>query len=260
MSVLERIVSDKLPKLKEKLADADYKKRVREFSEFRKDIKNFSECCSGKGIHIIAEIKQASPSEGEIRKVNPVELAKIYEENGACAISVLTEENYFGGSLQFLKRVREAVDLPLLRKDFIVDEFEIYEAKAFGGDAVLLIARILDKYQLRDFIDTALGLGLTPLVEIFEERELEKFIHHYRNVVGVNNRNLETLKVDLSVSERLIPVLKEGGVECAVAESGINSRDDIERLLKVGADAFLVGTSLMKSENPAKKLRKLLGV
>ena len=260
MSVLERIVSDKFPRLREKVSDRDYWKKIRELAEQRKEVKNFlHECCNFNPPRIIAEIKQASPSEGDIREVDPVEVAKLYAQKGACAISVLTEENYFKGSLEFLKRVKEAVSLPLLRKDFIVHELEIWEAKAYGADAVLLIARLLDRYQLRDFIDTSLGLGLTPLVEVFEERELEKFLHYYKEMVGVNNRDLETLRVDLTVSERVIPLLKGEGVKCAVAESGISKREDIDRLQRAGADAFLIGTSLMRSENPGEKLSSLLG-
>jgi indole-3-glycerol phosphate synthase len=260
MNVLRKIVEDKLPRLKEKKQNPEYARRIKELADERKETKNFLECCNLQKVRIIAEIKQASPSEGEIKKVNPVEVAKIYEQNGACAISVLTEENYFKGSLEFLKRVREAVNLPLLRKDFIVDELELWEAKAFGADMVLLIVKILDEVQLRDFIDTSIGLGLTPLVEIFEVWELERVLKYYDNLVGVNNRNLETLEVDLSVSERVIPIMKEAGVKCAVAESGITSAEDIKRLLKVGADAFLVGTSLMKSEDPGAKLRELISV
>ncbi len=259
MSVLEKIVSDKLPKLEKKVSDPDYRRVVKELAEGRGEIRDFLKCCDKKQIRIIAEIKQASPSEGTIKEVDLVEVAKLYQKGEACAISVLTEENYFKGSLEFLQRVRGAVDLPLLRKDFIVHELEIWEARAFGADMVLLIARILDEYQLRDFVDTALGLGLLPLVEVFEEVELEKVLKHYQTLVGVNNRNLETLEVDLSVSERVLPLLKEAGVRCAVAESGIETRKDIERLLKAGADAFLIGTSLMRSENPLKKLKELVG-
>jgi len=259
MSILERIVKDKLPKLKKKKADSEYIKKIKKLAEERKLIKNFlHNCCDLKKIRIIAEIKRASPSEGTIKLVDPVEIAKTYQQNGACAISVLTEENYFKGSLNFLKQVRENVDLPLLRKDFIVDELEIWEAKAFGADMVLLIARILDDIQLRDLIETSLGLGLIPLVEIFDISEVDKVLKYYQTLVGVNNRNLETLRVDLSVSEKLIPILKEAGVKCAVAESGIATKEDINRLLKAGADAFLIGTSLMKSDNPGEKLRQLL--
>ncbi len=259
MSVLEKIVFNKLPKLERKISDPDYRRKIKEFAESRKGTKDFLKCCDKEQIRIIAEIKQASPSEGTIKEVDPVEVAKLYQEGGACAISVLTEENYFKGSLEFLQRVRKAVELPLLRKDFIVHELEIWEAKAFGADMVLLIARILDEYQIRDFVETSLGLGLLPLVEVFEARELDKVLKYYQTLVGVNNRNLETLEVDLSVSERIIPLLKEAGVRCAVAESGIETRSDIKRLLKAGADAFLIGTSLMRSENPLKKLKELKG-
>jgi indole-3-glycerol phosphate synthase len=258
--ILQKIVDNKKDLVKEKKQNPDYVKKIKEEAFLRQDIKNFLSCCEEDKIRIIAEIKQASPSEGLIKEVDPVEVAKIYEQNGACAISVLTEETYFKGSLEFLKRVREAVKIPLLRKDFIIDELEIFEAKAYGADMVLLIAKILDEIQLRDFIDVSLGLGLLPLVEIFDPWEMEKVLKHYTTLVGVNNRNLETLEVDLSVSEQLIPILKQAGVKCAVAESGISQPEDIKRLLAAGADAFLIGTSLMKSPDPGKKLKELLSV
>ncbi len=251
-------MGDKLPKLREKLQNPDYRKEIKELAESRKDIRDFTGGCDREGVKIIAEIKRSSPSEGKIKDADPVEVAKGYERAGAYAVSVLTEENYFGGSLEFLKEVRRAVGLPLLRKDFIVHDLEIWEAKAFGADAVLLIAAILDDVQLRDFIDISLGLGLKPLVEIFNERELERTVKLYTDLVGVNNRNLKTLEVDLSVSERLLPLMKEAGVGCAVAESGIKTKADIERLMRVGADAFLVGTSLMKAPDPEKALEELL--
>ena len=257
MKILQQIVNAKLPLLEKKKKDTLYVEKIKEMANKRKDIKNPFESCCERKIPIIAEIKQASPSEGMIKKVDPVEVAKIYEQNGACAISVLTEENYFKGSLEFLKKVRKAVNLPLLRKDFIVDPLEVWEAKAFGADMVLLIAKILDEAKLKDLIDLALELGLTPLVEIFDENELEKVVKYYKDLVGVNNRNLETLHVDLKVSERLIPLMKKAGVKCTVAESGIKSKSEVEKLLQIGADMFLIGTSLMKSPNPGEKLKSL---
>ena len=256
MSVLERIVRDKLPQLERKKSDSSYREMIKRLASERGETLKFD--CRRKKPCIIAEIKQASPSEGLIKEVDPVKVAQGYGKAGACAISVLTEENYFNGSLQFLREIRQRVDIPLLRKDFIVDELELWEAKAFGADMVLLIVKILDEVKLRDFIETSLGLGLTPLVEVFNERELERALKYYDRLVGVNNRNLETLEVDLSVSERIIPLMKEAGVKCAVAESGISSAEDIKRLAKVGADAFLIGTSLMKAEDPYRKLRELM--
>ncbi|NPB05765.1 MAG: indole-3-glycerol phosphate synthase TrpC [Aquificae bacterium] len=258
MTVLRRIVEAKLPSLRGKKQNPDYRRRVYELAENRREVKNLLDFCCPKSVAVIAEVKRASPSEGLIREVDPVEVAKLYQKGGACAVSVLTEENFFKGSLDFLSRIREAVDLPLLRKDFIVDELEVWEAKAFGADAVLLIAKVLDEVLLRDLIETALGLGLLPLVEVFEENELERVLKYYSTAVGVNNRNLETLEVDLSVSERLLPLMKEAGVKCAVAESGIFTAGDVRRLKRAGADAFLVGTALMKSPDPLKKLSELL--
>lgn len=212
-----------------------------------------------EGTKIIAEIKKASPSEGKIREVSVVHQAKVYETAGAIAVSVLTDQTYFNGSLEDLYQVRQAIRLPLLRKDFIIDPVQIEEAQAFGADAVLLIARILDFSLLKDLIDYAYELSLTPLVEVFNLQEGEKAIRAGAKVVGINNRDLDTFVVDIGLSQKLTPELKLMGANYVVAESGISQRQHIVELEKAGVDAFLIGTTLMKSPNPGKKLRELLG-
>jgi len=208
---------------------------------------------------IIAEVKKASPSAGRIREVDPAEQAKLYEKAGATAISVLTDREFFNGSLEDLKKVREAVDLPLLRKDFVIDEVQVLEAKAYGADTVLLIVRILSPEELKRLIKFSEDLGLPPLVEVFSLEEAKIALDAGAKVIGINSRDLDTLKVDLNLIKELAPKVKELGANFVIAESGIETREQVEELLGCGVDAFLVGTALMKSEDPYSKLKELLG-
>jgi indole-3-glycerol phosphate synthase len=210
------------------------------------------------GIALIAEVKKASPSKGLIRPdFDPVEIAATYEANGARAVSVLTDERYFKGSACALTQVRQAVDLPILRKDFTVDPYQVYEARAIGADAVLLIVSILSADQLKDYIGLAHSLNLDALVEVHTEDELETALSAEAQIVGINNRDLRTFQTDLSVTEHLIGQMPEDVI--AVSESGIHTREDVLRLQKAGADAILVGESLMREPDIGKKLRELLG-
>lgn len=204
-------------------------------------------------------MKKASPSEGDIKDVSPLEQAKIYEEAGAIAISVLTDRNFFKGSLEDLSEVRKGVTLPLLRKDFVIHPVQLLEAKAYGADIVLLIVRILEEGLLKDLLEYSKDLGLSHIVEVFSLEEAEKALRCGAYIIGINNRDLDTLKVDVSLSERLAGKIKEMGARFVIAESGIESREQILRLENLGVDAFLVGTSLMKSSDPFKKLRDLMG-
>ena len=210
------------------------------------------------GIGLIAEVKKASPSAGVIcADFDPVRIARQYEAAGADCLSVLTDEQFFQGSLAYLKQIRQAVKLPLLRKDFIIDERQILQAVEWGADAVLLITAILSDQQLKDFHTLATEGGLTALVEVHDEAELERALAAEAKVIGVNNRDLKTFQVDLGTTERL--AAKMGDVEkLLVAESGINTRADVERLAKC-ANAILVGESLMKHPDIAAKVRELLG-
>ena len=208
---------------------------------------------------IIAEVKKASPSAGLIKKVSPAEQAKLYQEGGASAISVLTEDKFFSGSLEDLEEVRKAVSIPVLRKDFIFDPVQVLEAKAFGADAILLIVRILEHEQIADLLAYAESLELDALVEVFSLEEAERALKVGAKIIGVNNRDLETLRVDLNLSKELAPKIKQMGAKFVVVESGIENREQIIEFESLGVDAFLIGTSLMKEKDPVKKLRELLG-
>jgi indole-3-glycerol phosphate synthase len=208
------------------------------------------------GPTFVAELKRASPSEGELRReYDPPEIARQYRVAAAAALSVLTEPTHFKGSLDHLAAVRQAVDLPLLRKDFVVSEYQIVEARAYGADAVLLIAAALDPTELHDLHDAATGLGLGVLVEVHDARELDGLDLDRVAVLGVNSRDLHTFAVDLGRAETVFRVLPERIVR--VAESGIRTADDTSRLRDAGADAFLVGTAFMRETDPGRALAAL---
>ncbi|MBI2556701.1 MAG: indole-3-glycerol phosphate synthase TrpC, partial [Planctomycetes bacterium] len=214
---------------------------------------------SGTNIRIIAEIKKASPSLGIIREdFNPVEIARIYETNGAAAISVLTDEKFFQGSLSYLTGVKKSVNLPVLRKDFIVDPYQIYEARSAGADAILLIAALLSWEEMQRYLDLASELGMECLVEVHSETELKMVLKTNARIIGINNRDLATFKTDLETTLRLKPMIPAEKI--VVSESGIKSRVDVEKLMEEGVDAILVGETLMKSDDISAKLRELLGL
>ncbi|MDQ2746789.1 MAG: indole-3-glycerol phosphate synthase TrpC [Acidobacteriota bacterium] len=208
-------------------------------------------------INIIAEIKRASPSKGIINdKIDVAETARNYENGGACAISVLTEEDKFHGSLEDLRTARNAVDLPILRKDFIFDEFQIYEAADAGADVILLIAAMLDDAQLRQLHDLAeKHLGLDALVEVHTLAELERVKKIGAKIIGINNRDLHSFKVSLDVSRELIKYVPENAL--MITESGISTKEEIVELRTLGFSGFLIGETLMRSGNVAEELRKL---
>jgi indole-3-glycerol phosphate synthase len=228
-------------------------------------------------IALIAEVKKASPSAGVICKdFDPVRIAKEYEAAGASCLSVLTDGKFFQGSLDYLRQIRAAVKLPLLRKDFIIDERQILEAIEWGADAILLIVAILSDEQLKKFHSLAAEAGLAALVEVHDEIELERALKIGAKIIGVNNRNLKNFKVDLATTEKLaaelyrrtgvppVSKIKDGDRQDAcptlVAESGIHTRADVERLKKCGANAILVGESLMRGGDIQSKVRELIGM
>jgi len=207
---------------------------------------------------VIAEVKKGSPSKGVIRAdFDPVDIAMTYEAHGACCLSVLTDERFFLGNLRFLGLIRERVGLPLLRKDFIIDPYQLYEARAAGADAALLIAAILQPDQLAELVGTARELFLDILLEVHDEADLEKALTTDCELIGVNNRDLRTFVTDLAVTERLLPRIP--AERFVVSESGIVTRADIDRLLAAGAGGFLVGESLMREDDMGAKLDELLG-
>ena len=215
-------------------------------------------------IALIAEVKKASPSAGVIcQDFDPVRIAKEYETAGASCLSVLTDEKFFQGSLDYLRQIRAAVKLPLLRKDFIIDERQILEAVEWGADAILLIVAILSDEQLVKFHSLATEAGLAVLVEVHDEEELERSMKMGATLIGVNNRNLKTFNVDLATTERLATKLFSSPAtrhsSLLIAESGIHTRADVERLKKCGAKAVLVGESLMRGGDIGAKVRELIG-
>lgn len=207
---------------------------------------------------LIAEVKKASPSKGLIREnFEPVKLAREYEEAGADCISVLTDREFFQGSNEYLRQIREAVPVPILRKDFTIDELQIYEARAIGADAVLLIAAILSADQMKRFLREARGLGLDALVEVHDEKELELALELDAAMIGINNRNLHTFVTDLAVTEGLIPRIPKEKLK--ISESGISKREDVEALAAAGADAVLIGETFMRRPSPAEAVHELMG-
>jgi indole-3-glycerol phosphate synthase len=207
---------------------------------------------------IIAEVKKGSPSKGIIRPdFDPLDIASTYQDNGATCISVLTDERFFLGHLRYLALIREQVGLPLLRKDFLFDPYQVYEASVGGADAILLIAAMLELNQLRDLAALAGELQLDVLLEVHDERELEMALKTDCELIGINNRSLHTFVTDLATTERLATMVPNDRL--VVAESGINSRTDIERLQQAGAKAFLIGESLVKEADIGAKLQELLG-
>jgi indole-3-glycerol phosphate synthase len=216
----------------------------------------FMEALVRPGLSLIAEFKRRSPSGGEIDSDASVQsTAQAYERGGAAALSVLTDEVHFGGSLEDLRQAREACDLPILRKDFVVDPYQLYEAAAHGADAVLLIVRALDDRQLATLHAEALALDLDPLVEVHDEAELDRALALDAQVIGINNRNLDGGGVDITTTFELMPDVPAG--KTVVSESGITELDELDELDRVGVDAVLIGEALMRAPDPESKTREL---
>lgn len=217
---------------------------------------SFSKAIKQDTLSVISEVKKASPSKGLIcPKFDSVKTATEYEKNGANAISCLTEEHYFQGSAEYLKAIRAAVKLPILRKDFVIDEYQLYEARAIGADAVLLISAILSEEQMKEYSDIAHELGLECLVEVHNEDEYKKTLGFKPDMLGINNRNLYTFDVDLETTGRLSRIVGEQAV--LVSESGIKNNADMKQVRSFGADAVLIGETLMRSGNIGDTLRAL---
>ncbi|MFH2055034.1 MAG: indole-3-glycerol phosphate synthase TrpC [bacterium] len=221
-------------------------------------VRNFKAALSRLDPDFIFEIKRRSPSNGDRPlEIDVTQLGQLYQHEGASCISVLTEPDYFAGSLSDLHAVRQAVQIPVLRKDFIIDELQIAEARAHGADAVLLIVSLLTTEQLAEYIHYCREIEVAALVEIHHEAELEQALAANDDIIGVNNRNLATLEIDLGVGEHLLSLIPSDRLR--VAESGISSREDVLRLRRAGADAFLIGSAIMRAEDRHLKIRELLG-
>jgi len=257
--ILDMIVADK----KEELKDTKARTPLRELRSIVRDVRPVNDFAAAlidpARVSIIAEVKKASPSKGIIRSdFNPLEIARTYEKNGARAISVLTERKYFMGDLGYLSQVSYGVSIPVLRKDFIFDEYQVYEARANGADAFLLIASILDKGRLLDLYLLGKELGLEALAEVHDENDLEKVLDGCFFVIGINNRDLNTFKVDIKTTARLIEDIPYDRV--VVSESGISTVNDLQYLKKAGADAALIGEAIMREKDYGRKLRELTGL
>jgi len=258
-TILDRIVADK----RDELAAAQEHvplAEMRRQAEAAPAPRGFAKALRGPKIGLIAEAKKASPSRGVLRAdFDPVWLAGRYAEGGAAAISVLTDEKHFQGSLGYMRDIREALPEgpPILRKDFTIDPYHLYEARANGADAVLLIAAILDDSLLRDLMAEAAALGLDALIEVHDEREMAREPVTNAPLIGITNRDLRTFNVDLATTERLRPLAPPGAT--IVSESGIFTHEDMIRLERAGVDAVLIGEGVVTAPDPADKIRELLG-
>jgi indole-3-glycerol phosphate synthase len=254
MSVLESIISG----VRED--EAKRKKSKEQLTQMLNEapkVRSAHETLLRSKFSIIAEVKRSSPSKGDLAAIaNPVELARTYAESGAAIVSVLTEERRFKGSLSDFQAVRSAIDIPMLRKDFIVSEYLVEESRAYGADLILLIVAALDDYQLKSFSEIATGLGMDVLVEVHDEIELERALAINPKIIGVNARNLKTLEVDQRSFERLLPQIPSGILR--IAESGMSSKADVSHAIEFCADAILVGEALVRAENPKKLIDEFL--
>jgi indole-3-glycerol phosphate synthase len=255
MSILDEIVAHKRREVADAVA-AVSPAAMRARALAAPPARDFAAAITGPPVQIIAEVKRASPARGVIRQdADPAAAARRYEAAGAAAVSVLTDRRYFNGSAEDLEAVRAAVRLPLLRKDFVVDAYQVYEARALGADAVLLIAGSIPSADLAALGRLAVDLGMTPLFEAHAGPEVDEVLACGARVIGINNRNLKTLAVDLDTTGRLRPRIPAGII--VIGESGIETPDDVRRVCRAGVNALLIGTALMASPDPSAHLRAL---
>lgn len=225
-------------------------------SKLKKSNRNFAKAITAKDVNLIAEIKAASPSKGIIRRrIHPGKIAREYEKSKAAAISVLTDTRFFGGHLDFIKHARSITKIPILRKEFIIDEYQVYESRHYGADAILLIAAVLSKEKIDKFIKIAEKYNMDCLVEVHNEKELKKVLKTKAKIIGINNRNLKTLKINLNTTLKLVKKIPDDKI--IVSESGFNKKSDVKEV-KGKVNAVLIGTSLMKSNNIKKKIKELM--
>ncbi len=254
-TILDEIIARKQSELdtrKQRISLKSLKAAVRDLPPLR----GFCAALSERDAAVIAEIKKASPSKGVIREdFDPSSIALSYQEHGASCLSVLTDEYFFQGNDEALRTARDKTQLPVLRKDFIVDEYQIFETRVLPADCLLLIVAALDHSTLESFHEIGLGLGLDVLVEVHNERELDEALAIDARLIGINNRNLKTFHTDLSVTERLVPQIPPS-VQI-VSESGIHNRTDVSRLLACGVNAFLVGEAFMRANDPGRAMSEI---
>lgn len=259
-NILDKIFADKKVELETTKAQrslSDLKERIKSRLEPKPVVPALRE---GEGSRIIAEIKRRTPFKGDlVEQFDAQAIAKAYAENGAAAISILTESRHFGGDLDYLDKISFEVPIPVIRKDFIFAEYQVYEARAFGADFFLLIATSLDKNQLVDLKALGAELGMPALVEAHNEADLEKAFYAESDLIGINNRDLTTGKTDLNITRRLLKMVRSYGDPTLVCESGIKGREEIDEFEREGVHAFLIGETLMRAESISDKLCELLG-
>jgi len=230
---------------------------LQERIDCQKPVLDLAAALKGDHVRLIAELKQASPSRGMLSpNFDPIDLAQTYADGGAAAVSVLTEASYFMGSIERLAAIREVVGLPLLRKDFIFDSYQVYESRAYGADALLLIAAVLSQEQLKELVSLSHSLGLECLIEVHNEGEVETAVFSKAEIMGINNRDLNTFAIDINTTRHLRPLVPKGKI--VVSESGIKSRRDMEKLAKWRVDAALVGEALVTAGDVRAKMKELL--
>jgi indole-3-glycerol phosphate synthase len=257
--ILDEIIKKTREDLEKRKVDfpVDWLGRSLSFNPFMpKDVKSALRATKENPYRIIAEVKKASPSKGIIREdFDPVLIAQQYEKGGADALSILTEPHFFQGDKEYLGMIRRYVGTPLLRKDFIIDKYQLVEALVYGADFVLLIAKALSRKELKELYEYALHLGLEVLIEVHDKSDLVKAMFAGANIIGINHRNLETFEMDMKLSEKLIPLIPNGKI--IVAESGIDDHEVVVELSKIGADAFLVGEHFMRQDDITTAIREV---
>lgn len=257
--ILKKIIFRKFEEIQEGVEKTPLR-QMKQMAMMAGDSKGFAEALhhkleAGKSA-VIAEIKKASPSKGILRDpFDPVEIAKSYEANGAACLSVLTDRDFFQGSNDYLKAVREAVDLPIIRKDFIIDDYQVYEAKAIGADCILLIAAAIGDAQMYELTQTALTLGLDVLIEVHNEEEMERALRLPLPMIGINNRDLHTFNVSLETTIRMLDMIPDDRI--VITESGILGPEDVATMREHKVNSFLVGEAFMRADNPGEKLAQL---
>lgn len=257
--ILETIAKETVERVRYEKENISFVDIIRMAERIQKDAFLFEDALRGEGCHFICEVKKASPSKGIIATEFPyAAIAREYEEAGASCISVLTEPNHFLGSDSYLSEIAEIVQIPILRKDFVIDAYQIYQGKAIGADCILLIVSLLSKEQLREYLCLCDAIGLSAIVEVHDEREVEIALHAGARMVGINNRNLKNFSMDPLNSIRLRKCIPNTVI--CIAESGITCRDDIIKYEDAGIYNFLIGETLMKSRNKQEKLKELKGI
>jgi len=258
-TILKKIILRKLEEIQDgcdKVSLRDMKKRALLAPETRSFVGAMQAKLDAGQSAVIAEIKKASPSKGVLRDpFDPVEIAKSYQANGAACLSILTDKDFFQGSNEYLKQVREAVDLPIIRKDFIVDDYQVYEARAIGADCILLIAAAIGDAQMSELTQTAMSLDMDVLIEVHNEEELERALRLPLPMIGINNRDLHSFDVSLDTTIGMLDKIPEDRI--VITESGILTKDDVAKMRACHVDSFLVGETFMRADDPGEKLAEL---